>query len=108
MAQDATFRELFMNTGAFSSVFLDHCGNVPIMARAYFPNLEKQTEIYIARHKDLSPLCLELLHKNAMLQGPLYFLLRDYLWARVCHMRPLHSLMDILTAIIQLGKMCTF
>jgi hypothetical protein len=74
-------------------------------ARAFWPHLSEATENYIAETPSLSPLSIRLLRDNAEFRGPLYPLLREYLWGQVCGVpmrQPFTHLDELLDAIAQL------
>ena len=50
-------------------------------AQELYPDLEAQTDSFIAANPDLSPLCVELLRANARFQSPLHAAFSEVLWA---------------------------
>ena len=50
-------------------------------AQELYPDLEAQTDAFIAANPDLSPLCVELLRANARFQSPLHAAFSEVLWA---------------------------
>jgi hypothetical protein len=97
------FEQLFDFCQSFTYVELDR--EYINTARKYWPRLSEDTEAYIERTPSLSPLSIRLLRDNAEFKGPLYPLLREYLWGQVCGVpmrQPFTYLDELLDAIAQL------